>query len=236
MARHTKNNPINRKPVDRETKNPEVLIGRGNLSVSDKQLLTMLLGRFGVSTEHVRATDYNEREQKLALFLQTKSFLEAQQEVESTLKFSFSEISRPDQFMVREHFEDFRKNYGKDSLPRNFVGKTFHHLVDGNGSSRTWHWEHSSSGGNRFKVFRDPLPLAGAIIAKRSDLGIEPYPAQLEYFGKSQFCAEYAIQAGSLLEFADAFKEIPLNELNAPQKGILLVAFRLKTQFAAESE
>src|SRR5690349_10550076 len=96
-----KQRPLTHKQVDRNLKSPEVLIARGDISANDKKLLTQLLGRLGLSTRYIPQDRYIDLERQVAMLASREPSQLSERQNEN--HYSFSQITSPDQFIVREH-------------------------------------------------------------------------------------------------------------------------------------
>ncbi|MCA9333889.1 hypothetical protein KC963_02475 [Candidatus Saccharibacteria bacterium] len=223
--------------IDNTTPSEQVLIARGELSGYDKRLLTSLLGKFGLTTTYQSQEAFDRREARVeylrAELERVNSILRGEEPAE---EFRFTDITAPDQFVVREHIEDLRLTMGA-LVTQGFVGRTFNYLVDANGSDRTHDRIVDTT---KPKVFgrpqmklvpRDPRPPQGVVVRSREELGLPPYPRQLDQLGKSGFCAAFAVQAGSIVELA---RGIPDDQSPSPSSTlgkVQLVGQMLEQQF-----
>ncbi len=224
-----------RSEVDRHERTPQVLIARGEISAQDKSLLTQLLGRFGLNTQYVSESTFAERESEVDKLKAEIELLRRQASSEvSSPKFRFTDITDPEQFLVREHLEDIRTKPGIGG----FVGRTLHHLVDAHGSRPTHHWIVDDSRpawrNNRYsRIYREPEPLEKVIVKLRDEIGLPPYGKTLDHYGKSAFCARFAVQAGSVVDAANAIQippDVPYPKLSAAERGVLFVGNMLEEQ------
>ena len=213
-----------RKPTDWEAEKPEVLIAKGNISPNDKKLLTQLLGRFGLTTEYVARDVHDKQELELA---QSRFRQPTLREETSRTQFSFTNITSPDDYLVREHLVDFRDRTDV-LLHRAFVGKTFNYMVDGLGPKETHRYVPNPEGGRNLRVERKARPLDGIEIALRTDLDIPRYKGPND-MGKVSFCAKYAVQVGSIVDVALQGVEPPSGHLKG-HEGMLIVASVLQEQ------
>lgn len=221
-----------RKQVDREVQTPQVLIARGELNIEDKALLTRLLGRFGLSAEYMSQADYDERERKMAA-----NIVLAPTVTDDKEHFRFANITSPDHFLVREHFKDFqdRVTAGDASetlrVSKGFVGRLFNFIVDGNGTRRSGEWAKSGASLTQLWVLREPNPLDGIVLAKRTDVGFPPYELPVEYRSINAVCAPYAVQAGSIVEAAANLPATQSGKVPDRIQNLHLVARLLEQQF-----
>lgn len=226
-----------RSEVDRQELVPSVLIARGELNIEDKRLLTSLLGRFGLSTEYMSQTDYDEHERKLAA--QALNIVET--DTDEKEPFSFTSITSPDDWLVREHLKDFQDRIratdaaAELGVSQRFVGSVFNYLVDAKGSKRgtTWIWETKSEG--RW-IPREPQPLDMVVIANRTEAGFPPYDEQATSFRtKNDLCTHYAVQAGSIVTAVNHLTELPSDHpaSESLRQRLSLVANQLQQQFVS---
>lgn len=219
MARHSA--WWNRKSSDRTTQNPHVLFARGEINAKDMSMLSLLLGRFGLESTFMTPDQY---ERRIKILTTIAIDAEAKNDPENALK--LRSITSPDEFLVREHFEDFR-DLRRDVLSRNITGRLFHELVDYNGERHSW--KRNTEG---VLVTRVPQPLDGLIVKKRSELGYEPYAKPLERYGKSQLCADYGVQAHGIIELAGSVEDNV--QLTSTQEALILLANQLNYQIGLE--
>lgn len=209
--------------VDREAKTPQVVVARGELSINDRSLLTGLLARFGLTTEYVLHDEFIEQERAAAAFALSFQQDPPATRVSSELvdsPFAFSLLTHPDQFIVREHLENF-KDIHETQLPTAFVGRTFNFLVDGNGRQR------QRTTAREF----EPAPPDGIVLATREELGIARCETSFESYGKNKHCSRYAVQAAGVVALSEAYAEKGSQCLTSPQKNVLLVGIQLQQQF-----
>lgn len=215
----------NRRGVDRNAKNPEVLILRTDLSSNDKTLATKLLKRlFGGSVEYRPRAEFEELERQAALYNASMAV-----ELKDGSDVSFKQLSDPSDFMIREHLDDFRRQMGVAlRLPRDFVGTTFNYLVDGPENRRERSWQRVDGDGRGKIVYREPHPPEGVIIKPRQELGLAPYHATFSSHDSNQLCSAYAVQAGSAAEHAFAIHDTLTPSLG---RSLLILATQLSQQF-----
>src|SRR5690606_3564578 len=121
LKRHRHNSAKQRKSINYETASPSILVASGEVSVSDKQLLTQLLGRFGLTAEFMKPDEYEARIKKLGSVIVPNH--ESVPE-----KYDITSIKNPTDFIVREHVE----HYQRLAEPNNKrAGYIFNYLVDG---------------------------------------------------------------------------------------------------------
>ena len=122
----------------------------------------------------------------------------AQKEVISQRGYLFSDIIRPDDIVVKEHFEDLA---GKgDSTKLNLI-QAFHGAVDGLGVGSLTKYVYEMDGFKRsvsWEPRREPEPLAGIELVKRADIGFEPYSKKATETDPL-YMAQYGMTAISLL-------------------------------------
>ncbi len=214
-----------RREVDRQEKHPEVLVARGDLSPDDKRFITEFLKRVaGFSAiQYTPADEYDARpQQPVHISLLKPGVTEG--------LFRFDEIVNPDDFVVREHVEDFKRRYVyPNELCNTFVGRTFNYIVDGRGSRFVSSWSTNPEQPGRF--FRDPAPIAKADVRLRDEIDLPPYPNTIDGTSKSAYCARFAIRAGSIIEATDALWEhVDIDNLKVAEYGLHLVATQLQAQ------
>ncbi len=107
----------------------------------------------------------------------------------------------PATFLGKEHFEGFRVVEGT-SFSKHVVGHAFNDSVQRNG--RVFTTEQTKFGRHR-TGFVSYQPRAGLIVAKRTDIGMSPYPVtRIESPPSlSTICNDYAIEAGSIVNIMD---------------------------------
>ncbi len=149
----------------------------------------------------------------------------------------FSDITRRDDVLLREHFEDLA--LGSSIPARNFIG-AFHKIVDGNKADsydRLFEFRHEP-GVTKYKYqCREPKPQFGAIVVKRAEHGIPPYgPYNIRGTRiadtEAKIIAEYAIKAGSVLDGLHTFKYENFSKagkiLQALQTLVLALSVQIK--------
>lgn len=224
MQRSSWNHYVQRKTVDREAKNPQILLAKGDISIADKALLTQLLGKFGLDSKFMTPEDYKAKTRRIATIIVAS---EAEILHEPKRPFSFLNITSPEQYLVREHFEDFNRMRPDVFQGPTAVGSIFTMLVDGNGP---WMIYDTDPETNR-RELRTPVPMDGIVIAPREQKGFPPYngTAVNDKITKNILCAPYAIQAGSIVEVATAFNE--KFRTTGKQEVTIILSQQLQSQF-----
>jgi hypothetical protein len=219
----------NRK-ADRQVKHPELIIARGDLSSLQKSLLkSIMTDLFELSVTTMDPDKYDERQQRLATYAGHSAVTSSTAETQKT-DFSFTQIKSPDQYLVREHLKDFKSLYPflESTSKKNFVGKTFSYLVDGNGgSARNVSIFHT----DRTRTYREPVPFDGIVVVSRESLGIGPYTYPLDTYGKSRMCGAYAVRAGSIVDTAVGLNNTDWHSLRPSEQAHVVIAKYLENQF-----
>lgn len=223
-----------RKELDRDIAKATILIAKGEVSASDKTLITKFLGRIGLESQFMTQAAYEERLKKLTTVVRQPSSPEKQVKEKS---YSFAEITSPEQFVVREHVVDFveqARRQGASFPSKNMGGRTFNILVDGQGSDNMYTYADNYPH-PRQRIPREPLPLDGIIVANREEVGFEPYSGRtLDSYGKSRDCADYALQAGSIVELSKLFSG--KIDLSKTEEMIVMLGQQLQYQFSTNPE
>ncbi len=112
--------------------------------------------------------------------------------------YRFEDITSPEHIVVREHFDDLARHC---ELPKINFARAFHHIVDG--TSITPLSEPNpdyrrSTGSLLRRQTREPTPLRGIQLVKRTDYGFDPYSGNRLVDHDSQVLASYGITAESL--------------------------------------
>lgn len=213
-----------------------VLMARGQLEPKQQTLVLGFIELLGLVGRIMTASEYQEAlaSQKPAVIHHEVVVL-GKEHVEDGL-YSFTDIRDPEEFLVREHFEDFQDIFNA-SFGKQTVTRAFHHLLDG------------ASGKSSLREYnprrtRQPEPLEDIVITTREKLGIPPYDKKpLGDFGKGRVLAAFAIHAGSIVEYAapslehidnsDLLFENP-SSTNDTEKAIVAMALQLRSQFQSK--
>lgn len=212
-------------PVDREAKKPVVILGSGELNSIQQGQLSGLFSLLGLDVEIMPSDEYRARLDALtrSLPINTRPVNDG--------RFSFADLRSRDDFMVREHLEDFANTL---SLKRDFVGRIFHFLVDGEaGAEPVPVFEEKELQYGYGRQLRLPQPPEGIIVKARPELGMPEYTgAPVSKQTKAHFCAHYAVQVGAILEVTDQMdlRGAPLEKPSAMQQNLLLVTDQLRAQ------
>ena len=196
-----------------------MLIARGEVSPSDKRLITGLLRRLGLNTEFLTEELYTAR-------LQQPTVTVVPRERQFEDPFAFSNLTSPEDYVAREHLESF-VDIHTGNFSRGWIGNVFNWLVDGRDEARAARTTTRDQHQQRVAA-REAMPPEGIRVALREDLGIPPSPRSLGKYDKVGFCAQYAIEAGSIVDFAGSLDQ---EDLTVRSAGVLLVANQLTLQF-----
>lgn len=164
----------------------------GELAEQDRELLLSVLGRLGY-----KGSALNEEQAK-------ELFIDAP-EKDST-PFRFAEITKPDDILVREHFEDLANQQGVQTM--NYV-RAFHLLVNGSNTRRLYIFDQSSGGRPMFLPVGVPVPAKGLEIVKREGVDhLGEYANKSKLSDKSALIlADYGIVAGSIVQARAQIRE-----------------------------
>lgn len=197
----------------------QVLIARGEVSPDDKRLITGLLRRLGLDTEFLTEDLYRARMQQ-----PTVTVTPRERQFEDP--FAFSNLTSPKDYVAREHLESF-VDIHPGNFSRRWIGNVFNWLVDGR--DETWASRTTTLDQHQQRVAaREAMPPAGIRVALREDIGMPPSPLRLNKYGKVGFCALYAVEAGSIVDFVGTLDP---EDPTVRSAGVLLVANQLSLQF-----
>lgn len=156
----------------------KIIIARGEVSKKDLELGLLFLGKLELSTEVVDLAALEE--------LRTELMVD-----QAELPYGIDEISRPDQFLVKEHFEQFRSQYTGD-ISSKYASRVFGFLV-------------------KSQYVRDERSWDGPSQMAPSDFGLEIIPRSEAGFpdirttNSGAEVNSYAVQVGSLLRTVDSW-------------------------------
>lgn len=165
------------------TQDKQEVIGvfRGEISLDDQELLTKVAQRLGMRALFVTPDDF------LVRFGLNNS---KQTEVEPMLPLlPFRGLKSRYDFIVKEHFEEFRVVHASDSSPR-VAGRSFNYLID------------TRRGLSYKRTLNDPQPYPGLTIATRKELNLPQYRSLITNNREDRTLqlASHAIQVGSLID------------------------------------
>lgn len=117
--------------------------------------------------------------------------------IRSGLSADIESITQPDDFMVKEHFEDFRRRFTDTN--KQLVGRVFNRLIDD---------VYKPYVRTPLNADEEPRPYPGITLASREKAGFEPYPQRpgsTDY--RSLRLANFAIRADSLISTEATLKQ-----------------------------
>ena len=200
---------------------PIVLIAEGKLHQGDRVLAGLFLSKLGLSTSIMSKPEYNALLASHGIITVRYRDVLPVDESETTIpsQFRFEDITSPEMFLVREHFEDFSRVLHPE-FNRKSVTRAFHYLVDGRSRSyETWRRKGVS-------------PPPGMVIKKREELGLQPFPFNqyptVAYDTSARIRAEYGVLAQSVIEIGEVLSESP--SVQKTHGIIAVVANQLKAQ------
>lgn len=142
----------------------------------------------------------------------------------------FSDITKPDDIIVREHFENLGST---DPLRvRNFV-RAFHKLLDQRGIGRLFTVvPREDKGGYRHQQTREPVPMGDIVVAKRSELGLKPYKGNYTIADlDARILSQYGMTAGSVDKTISwMLDQNPERMVQTTKRALFKVATRLHGQ------
>lgn len=110
--------------------------------------------------------------------------------------FTFSSLHDPEDIVLQEHFEDFGQT--SQLKPINFV-RAFHCAVNGLGAGSLTHYRFED-GNVYWDQIREPKPLNGVTLVKRTEVGIDSYTPKAPFRNPDfELLAQYGMTAGSLV-------------------------------------
>lgn len=132
----------------------------GQIEPEDRQLILGILGRFGLHANFIADVPGT-----IPVLTQPESIKYSQQvETIKANGYRFEDITRPDDVLFREHFEDLARQPG--SVNPKTMTRVFHALIDSGNKTRIFGMQ-SSDSGSFWVQTREPQPLAGIEIIDR---------------------------------------------------------------------
>lgn len=124
-------------------------------------------------------------------------------------------------FLGKEHFVGFQRA-NSEEFSLKLAGAAFNGCVGG--KNPQYSTEATSWGGRRITGFARFQPRGGLIVAKREDVGLEPYFSPNTYPNLSTVCQAYAIEAGSLAELQPELNQMKRSDVFLRSLTNLLIA------------
>jgi hypothetical protein len=152
-----------------ECRIPIAFVARGELTIEDLEFTMRFLGKQGLSTEIIdepgipNSADEDSRRVGLSL---PSGVVAAETEILIS-PYYFSQITSGNQFLIREHFWEFRDQFAKE----------FTELDAGRALSAVLHPQKGPNQPWSARLSLDPADL-GLVVKARDELGFQPAPPQ----------------------------------------------------------
>jgi hypothetical protein len=210
--------------ADNET---HYLVARGALSPGDRRLASLFLARLGLESEFMSPDQYQTYLEHQGLVSAPIVPKEPDLSEKKPGLYAISDITNPNQFMVKEHFDDFAKTYDSQIRLQSITifGRI---LVAPDAPSRNT----KSVYGRVPHRYHTLSPPNGVIVRARAETGFTEYTGKLDRYGREdmqKLVTTYAVQAGSLVSFGKQF-EGKLKP-KAYEVALAQIAHLLETQF-----
>lgn len=184
-----------------EGHNEYILFARpqGDVSAKQRQLASGILQELGFSVEIVNEDELQRIGATLQPIRVSVASGEANQEDNENFRPNFTDITDPDDYLVREHFVDYQRM--NPTLRKANVTRAFSYMIFSSDMSYSTFRSH-------FSTEDDPLPIRPMpgieVIKDRVQLGFPPYeiPIGETKHTKSNILKDCAIRAGSIVDAA----------------------------------
>ncbi len=207
---------------------PRVLVGRGEISASDRSLVVQMLAHFGINASFMSPIKYERM-----LELTRPVIPQTGGEVEPN-EYRFSSLASRDDFLLKEHLEDFRVTMHPE-IRKAMISRVFNQLVDGK-RPQTLVSRAFNNDTNRWvqRQFRDPEPFPGVVVFPRDALGLPPYTGVVkDKYGPTEELVEFGVQVGSIIDNGRQYRD--RTQLPTTQGVHLMIATQLEAQIGAET-
>ena len=174
----------------------EILLYRNQLITPE--LVEEIRERVAVRIGSLLGASYEINDDSLSLGPLARA-TSSQLEIVDNYGYRFKDLTDPNDIVVREHFSDFA--HSSDVHARNFIS-AFTHAIDGAGIGRPLKPMYDSSRQStslRWVPHREPEPLEGIVVVKRTRAGLEPFTEHKISDHNAAYLAEYGMTAAGLL-------------------------------------